>query len=278
MDKPCINSYLYSSAASGRWVAKTYTAWLGSFCLLLFYALIAWRWWSEVMADHVANAMDRDLKSLINKIEAMGGIAQKMFASAIDAIIHADTELAQVTIAFDNELDALQRQIQEDAVLVIARRQPVGADLREILGATRISGELERIGDLSKNIAKRAISLSGTKLLPAKLTEFRNRAEIVASELRDVLDAFIRRDEWRAEAIWLRNTKSGSELDVIPNELIYSMIRNPRDIKTSTQLLFSSKNLEHIIGHTINIAEIVHYMVTGDLFPLEQRNLVGVSD
>lgn len=230
------------------------------------------------MADHVANAMDRDLKSLINKIEAMGGIAQKMFASAIDAIIHADTELAQVTIAFDNELDALQRQIQEDAVLVIARRQPVGADLREILGAMRISGELERIGDLSKNIAKRAISLSGTKLLPAKLTEFRNRAEIVASELRDVLDAFIRRDEWRAEAIWLRNTKSGSELDVIPNELIYSMIRNPRDIKTSTQLLFSSKNLEHIIGHTINIAEIVHYMVTGDLFPLEQRNLVGVSD
>ena len=230
------------------------------------------------MADHVANVMDRDLKLLNNKIEAMGEMARKMFASAVEAIVHADIELAQTTIAFDKELDALQRQIQEDAVLIIARRQPVGADLREILGAMRISGNLERIGDLSKNIAKRAVALSGAKLLPMRLTEFRNRADLVATELRDVLDAFMRRDEWRAEVIWLRNTKYDSDPDVIPNKLISSMIKNPRDIKTSTQFLFSSKNLEHIIGHTIDIAEIIHYMVTGDLFPLEQRNLVSVSD
>lgn len=230
------------------------------------------------MAGHTADAMGRDLKSLIIKIEAMGSIIQKMLPSAMDSIVHADTELAQATIGFDKQLDALQRQIQEDAVLVIARRQPVGADLREILGAIRISGNLERIGDLSKNIAKRAISLSGTKLAPTRLTEFYNRGNFVASELNDVLDAFIRRDEWRAEAIWLRNTKIETDLDGITNNLISSMIKNPRDLSLSTQLLFSSKNLEHIIGYTVSIAEVVHYIVTGELFPLAQRDLINVSD
>jgi len=230
------------------------------------------------MEDHTAIVMDRDLKSIINKIEAMGGISENMLASAVEAIISANIDLAHATIAFDKQLDALQRQIQEDAVLVIARRQPVGADLREILGAMRISGNLERIGDLSKNIAKRAISLSEAKLTPRRLTEFHKRADFIASELKDVLNAFIRRDEWRAEAVWLRNMKTESDFDLISCNFIFSMIKSPRDITTSTHLLFSSKNLEHIIEHTMSIAETVHYIVTGELFPLEHRNLTNVGD
>ena len=239
---------------------------------------IARSWRDKLMVDHTINVMDRDLKLIINKIEAMGDIAQNMLASAVDSIISANTDLAHATIAFDKQLDAQQRQIQEDAVLVIARRQPVGADLRVILGAMRISGNLERIGDLSKNIAKRTIYLSDAKLMPRRLTEFRNRADFVVSELKHVLDAFMRRDEWRAEAIWLRNMKIESDWDVISGNLISSMIKNPRDITTSTQLLLSAKNLEHIIGHTMSIAETVHYIVTGELFPLEQRKLTSVSD
>ena len=230
------------------------------------------------MVDHTAKMMDRDLKSLLNKIEAMGVIAQKMLDSAIGSLVHTSMELAHATIAFDKQLDALQRQIQEEAVLVIARRQPAGADLREILGAMRISGDLERIGDLAKNIAKRAISLSCAKLLPTKITEFRKRADFVTSQLKAVLDAFIRRDEWRAEVVWLRNTKTDPDLDLVSNTIISWMIEHPRDITTSTHFLFSSKNLEHIIAHTINIADSVHYIVTGERFPLEQRNLTCVSD
>ena len=230
------------------------------------------------MVDYTANVMDRDLRSLSNKIEAMGNIAQKMLTSAIDSIVHTNTELAQATIAVDKQLDMLLRELEEYAVLVIARRQPVGSDLREILGSMRIAGNLERIGDLSKNIAKRAIALSESKLLPVAVTEFRNRGEFVASELKDVLDAFLRRDEWRAEATWLRNTKIASDIDLTSDNLIASMIKNPRDITTYTQLLFSLRNLEHVIGYSVNIAEAVHLIVTGELFPLEQRNLTHVSD
>ena len=222
--------------------------------------------------------MDRDLKSIAIKIEKMGCIVRKVLASAIDSIVHADPELARDTIAIDRQLDALQRQIQEDAVVVIARHQPVAVHLREILGAIRISGNLERIGDLSKNIAKRAVALSDAEFAPSRLREFCNSGNFVATELNAVLDAFVRRDEWRAEAIWLRNTKIDSDLNRITNALIASMIKNPRDLTTSTQLLFCSKNLEHILGYTVGIAEVVHHIVTGELFPLAERELINVSD
>ena len=121
------------------------------------------------MVDHTANSMDRDLTSIADKIEKMGSMAGKMLAMAIDAMVHHDSELARSTIAIDKQLDALQHQIQEQAVIIIARRQPVGIDLRLVLGAMRISGDLERIGDLSKNIARRSIIISKSKIPPVHI-------------------------------------------------------------------------------------------------------------
>jgi len=109
------------------------------------------------MVDHTVKAYDKELDALARRIVEMGGIAEKMVVDAMDALANADASLAQQVVATDLRLDALQREIEEQAVLTIARRQPVADDLREIVGAIRAAGDLERVGDLAKNIAKRSM-------------------------------------------------------------------------------------------------------------------------
>ena len=119
-------------------------------------------------SEHTAKAFDTDLQELTRLVAEMGGIAERMIVDSVDALIRRDVALGQRVVAIDVELDALQKKIEERAVLTIARRQPMAVDLREIVGALRVSNDLERIGDLAKNIAKRVIAL-GKRVVAADL-------------------------------------------------------------------------------------------------------------
>jgi phosphate transport system protein len=221
------------------------------------------------MIDRKMRTLDHDLEVLTDKVTEMGRVCETMLLDALESLSRSNAELARATISLDKRLDVLQREIEEICVQVIARRQPVSGDLREIVSTMRIAGDLERVGDLAKNIAKRTVSISAVRSLPAGSDEIKRKGELAIAQIRDSLDAYARRDEERAEAVWLRNSRIEAEDEAVSQALISSMIKNPRNITTSTQLLFSSKNLDHVVSHAVNIAEAVHYMVTGEMFPLE---------
>jgi phosphate transport system protein len=222
------------------------------------------------MVDHTVKAFDADLESLDRTIAEMGGIAEKMLADAMDALADMNVELAQRVVAADPRVDFLQRNIEEHAVLTIARRQPVAVDLREIIGVIRISADLERIGDLAKNIAKRAAKIAGESRIPRTVAGLKSMHEHAAMQLKDVLDAFAQRDAERAREVWRRDAELDALEDSVFRDLLTHMMEDPRNITLCTHLLFCSKNLERVGDHTTNIAETVVYIVTGESLPVER--------
>jgi phosphate transport system protein len=216
------------------------------------------------MADyHTAKAFDVDLQDLARMVAEMGGLSEKQIADAVDALAKRDARLAQRVVAVDPTIDALQREIEERAVLTIARRQPMAVDLREIVGALRVSNDLERIGDLAKNIAKRVIAI-GSEFHPHKVIRgVEHMTDLVLNQLKDVLDAYARQDVTKALAVW----RGDEEIDAVNNslfrELLTYMMEDPRNITFCTHLLFCAKNIERMGDHATNIAETVYYMVEG---------------
>jgi phosphate transport system protein len=223
-----------------------------------------------IMSDHTVSAFDRELDLLGRKIAEMGGIGEKMLADGIDSLIRLDADLARATIAMDKRVDLLQREIEEESVSIIARRQPVGVDLREIVAAMRISGDLERVADLAKNIAKRAVALSAEQRLPRAMIGLRHMGELAAMQLKDVLDAYSQRDVERADSVWLRDQEIDALEDSVFRDLLTFMMEDPRNISICTQLLFCSKNVERVGDHATNIAETVHYILTGEMLPVDR--------
>lgn len=222
------------------------------------------------MSDHTVKAYDKELEDLGRKIAEMGGIAEKMLSDAMDSLANLDTDLAQSTISTDVRLDVLQRDIEEQAILTIARRQPMALDLREIIAAIRISGDLERVGDLAKNIAKRAIKLSTEPRFPRALVGLRSMHEAAAMLLKDALDAYALRDAERARNVWSNDVELDALEDSVFRDLLTFMMEDPRNISFCAHLLFCSKNIERIGDHSTNIAETVVYLVTGEPLPTER--------
>ncbi len=222
------------------------------------------------MVDHIAKAYDRDLELLGRKIAEMGGIAEKMLADAIDALINLDEPLGRATSAADARLDALQREVEEAAILTIARRQPMAIDLRDIIAAIRISGDLERVGDLAKNIGRRAVKLATEPRLPRAMIGLRHMGELAALHLKEVLDAYAQRDIGKAQEVWLRDKELDALEDSVFRDLLTFMMEDPRNISFCTHLLFCSKNIERVGDHATNIAETVYYAVTGGNLPVDR--------
>jgi len=229
------------------------------------------------MSDHIVKSYDRDLESLGRRIAEMGGVAEKMLADAMDALAACDVQLAKNVVASDPRLDALQREIEEHAILTIARRQPLAIDLRECIAAIRISGDLERVGDLAKNIAKRAMKIVEAARTPRAIIGLKSMHEVAALQLKDALDAYAQRDIERARAVWTNDVELDALEDSVFRDLLTFMMEDPRNISFCTHLLFCSKNLERIGDHTTNIAETVIYLVTGEAMPTE-RPKMKVSD
>jgi phosphate transport system protein len=222
------------------------------------------------MVDHTVKSFDLELEALDRHIAEMGGIAEKMLADAMDALAGMNAELAQKVISSDPRLDALQREIEDYAVRTIARRQPMAVDLREIIGAIRISADLERIGDLAKNIAKRGAKIAGESRIPRAIIGLKSMHDLAAMQLNDVLDAYAQRDPERAKAVWSRDLELDSLEDSVFRDLLTHMMEDPRNITFCTHLLFCSKNLERVGDHTTNIAETIVYIVTGETLPADR--------
>ena len=225
------------------------------------------------MADHIVSAYDNELETLGRKIAEMGGIAEKMLSDAMDALVALDVDLARAVVASDPRLDVLQREIESTSILTIARRQPMAIDLREIVAAIRISGDLERVGDLAKNIAKRAVKIATEPRVPRAVIGLKHMNELAANQLKDVLDAYAERDVERAQAVWARDSELDALEDSIFRDLLTFMMEDPRNISFCTHLLFCSKNIERVGDHATNIAETVFYLATGDTLPLDRPKL-----
>src|SRR5262245_6150308 len=216
-----------------------------------------------MMSEHTAKAFDADLQDLARLVAEMGGMAEKQIGDAVDALSSHDTARAARTVALDDKIDQLQRQIEEKAILTIARRQPMAVDLREIVGALRVANDLERIGDLAKNIAKRVAALDDEIQLTKVMRGVEHMADLVLGQIKDVLDSYARRDVQKALVVW----RGDEEIDAVNNslfrELLTYMMEDPRNISLSIHLLFCAKNIERMGDHATNIAETVYYIVEG---------------
>ena len=215
------------------------------------------------MVDHTLKAFDADLQELTGKVAEMGGLAEREIADSIEALTKRDIALAKRVVASDPTIDNLQREIEEKAILTIARRQPMAVDLREIVGALRVSNDLERIGDLAKNIAKRVGALEGD-FHPQKLIRgVEHMASIVLGQLKQVLDAYAARDLSAAHAVWKSDEQVDAMCTSLFRELLTYMMEDPRNITFCIHLMFCAKNIERMGDHATNIAETVHYIVEG---------------
>lgn len=215
------------------------------------------------MQEHTAKAFDVDLQELTRKVAELGGLAEKQVADAAEAIASRDIQLAERIVVGDAVLDSLQRQIEEKAILTIARRQPMAVDLRQIVGALRVSNDLERIGDLAKNNSKRVLELTGD-FHPQKLirgVEHMNR--LALAQLKQVIDAYVGRDIVKAHEVWNSDQQIDALCVSVFRELLTYMMEDPRNIGVCIHLMFCAKNIERIGDHTTNIAETVHYIIEG---------------
>jgi len=225
------------------------------------------------MSEHTVSAYDEELTEMAGKVAEMGGLAEKAFADAVSALVSQDLELAAATIQKDERLDALHQEVEVKLIELIARRQPMGQDLREITAATRIANDLERVGDLAKNVAKRVIAIDSDLQSKKLAIGVEHMTELALSQLKQVLDAYTRKDAEAARRV----QESDAEVDAIYTslfrELLTYMMEDPRVITQCVHLLFCAKNIERIGDHATNIAENVYYMVTGERLPEDRAKL-----
>ncbi len=216
-----------------------------------------------MMLPHTRSAFDQDLNELARMIAEMGGLVERQLSQAFDALFEHNLELAEQVIGRDADLDAFERRIEESSVGVIAKRQPMAIDLRETVSALQISHDLERIGDLAKNIGKRAIMLGDERMPPAMLNGLRDMARLVMAQVSAAIDCYARRSEDAALTVCNDDVSVDSLNNVLSSEAVRLMSTDPQQIGPCTQALFCIKNLERAGDHATNIAETVYYIVTG---------------
>jgi phosphate transport system protein len=219
--------------------------------------------------EHIIKSYDQELRRLDSAITQMGGMAESQLAGAIDAVTRRDAELAARIIEGDHAVDELEREVESLVVRLLALRQPMARDLRQILAGLKIASDLERIGDYAANVAKRSIALAqAPSVRPVYALPRMGRLGQVM--IKDILDAYVERDADKAIAVWLRDEELDEMYTSLFRELLTYMIEDPRNITACAHLLFMAKNLERIGDHTTNIAETICYLVTGETLTTER--------
>jgi len=217
--------------------------------------------------EHIIKSYDEELRRLNNTITQMDGLGESQLAAAIEAVVKRDSELAARVVEGDAQVDQLEREVDGLVVRLLALRQPMARDLREILAALRIASDLERICDYAANVAKRSIVLNQSP--PVKPVYTLPRMVRLAQALtKDVLDAYVARDADKALVVWARDEELDEMYSSLFRELLTYMMEDPRNITACTHLLFMAKNVERIGDHATNIAETVYFLVNGT--PLTQ--------
>jgi phosphate transport system protein len=215
------------------------------------------------MKEHTLKAFDEDLSELTRRLSEIGALAEQAVADASTALIKQDVELAAQVIARDTAIDLLQREIEEKVVLTIARRQPMAVDLREVVAALRVCNDLERVGDLAKNIAKRVSVLDSAGRLQNLTVGINRMAERVLKQLNNVLDAYVFRDVEKALAVWRADENIDATCTSLFRDLLTYMMEDPRNVTLCIHLMFCAKNIERMGDHATNIAETVYYVAEG---------------
>ncbi|WP_349359775.1 phosphate signaling complex protein PhoU [Stappia sp.] len=222
------------------------------------------------MPDHTVTSFDDELKAVAGRVSEMGGLTEVMLSDAISALVRMDKDLARRVISTDRRVDLLQHEVEEQTILLIARRQPVAQDLRDVVAAMRICNDLERVGDLAKNVAKRVIAIEGAFDSKKFAQGVEHLSELAQQQMKTVLDAYANRDDEAAQTVRDRDDEIDALYTSIFRELLTYMMEDPRQITMCAHLLFCAKNIERIGDHSTNIAENVIYMVTGTQ-PMDER-------
>jgi phosphate transport system protein len=226
--------------------------------------------------EHIVKSFDEDLARLSDLVSRMGGLAENQLDKAIDALQTRDSALAEQVIEADTKIDHLQHEIEELALRMIALRQPMAADLRETVAALKIAPLIERVGDYAKNVAKRAIALN--QIPPVKpLFTIPRMGRMVREMLKDVLDAFASQDIDKAREVWLADEEVDEMHDSLFREMLTYMMEDPRNITPCTHLLFVARNIERMGDLATNIAEVVHFQVTGETLEGERPKVDDAS-
>ena len=222
------------------------------------------------MSDHTVKAFDEDTTRLRGLIGGRGGLAEVAIQEALEALVRGDEALGDQVVARDKKIDALESEVDKLAVRIIALRAPMADDLREVIAALKIAGVVERIGDYSKNIAKRVGMIEGRDRFEP-LTLLPAMGEIAGEMVHDVLTAYSARDPDLAREVIATDAKVDAFYNSIFRNLVSHMVENPATISSAAQLLFVARNLERIGDHATNVAEMVHFAATGVYPPEEER-------
>jgi phosphate transport system protein len=212
--------------------------------------------------DHIVKSFDEEIRKLNNYITHMGGLAESQLQAAIECLVKRDADTASRIIQDDSKIDEQENLISQQVVRLLALRQPMAIDLRQIVAALKISSDLERIGDYAANVAKRAIALS--QMPPLKpLFAIPRMARLVQQSIKDVLDAYTEADAVKAVQVWQRDEEVDEMYTSLFRELLTYMMEDQRNISASIHLLFIAKNVERMGDHATNIAETIHFIVHG---------------
>lgn len=217
-------------------------------------------------SDHVVKSFDQELKRLASLLTDMGGIVESQLSLAARAVLQRDAEAANATLEADPRVDGLEREVEQFVIQMLALRQPMADDLRHVVAGLKMAADLERIGDYATNVAKRSIVLNQFTL-PFSMSGLAHMARLVQQNLKTIVDAIGEDDVAKAILVWNSDQPIDEVYNTIFRELITYMMEDPRSITPCTHLLFIAKNLERIGDHATNIAEILHYAVTGETMP-----------
>ena len=222
------------------------------------------------MNEHIVRSYEDELNSLAAECVRMGGLCEAQVADAVTGVVKRNQELAAAVVVRDDKLDEAERDIERKTIRLIALRQPVADDLRRAVAAMKVANNLERCGDLAKNIAKRTLVIIESDPLTPLTRSIERMGKLVLGRLSSVLDAYSRSDLERALAVWSQDDEVDEHYNSLFRELLTYMMGDPRTITACAHMLFVAKNLERIGDHATNIAEIVHYEVTGEDMPTER--------
>ena len=214
--------------------------------------------------EHIVKSFDEELNRLDGIIAEMGGLAEAQLADAIEVLTTRDAEKASRVVAVDSRIDTLEGEVDAQAIRMLALRQPMADDLRVVIVALKTSAVIERIGDYAKNVAKRTVALAQMPPIgPARTIGRMGR--LVQEMIKNVLDAYLARDLAKADDVRVRDEEVDALYTSVFRELLTYMMEDPRNITPCTHLLFAAKNIERIGDHATNIAENVHFLITGEV-------------
>lgn len=222
-------------------------------------------------ADHIVSSFDLELREMRSRVISMGDKARSMVADSMRALLKRDTLLAERIAARDEEVNSLLRETEEKGLVMIAKRQPMASDLREIISAMRLASDIEKMADLAKNIALRVMDINEKTPKKFNFNSLEVMGERVFEHIDDAFDCYDERDLEGAMAVWRGDNAIDTLYMSLFRELLTYMMEDPRSISFCAQLLFCAKDLERISDHASAIAETVHYLMTGEAIAVSVR-------